>query len=272
VNAHTATVLDRILADTRARVQARKRERPLPDGESARPTDARSLSAALSTPEIGVIAEFKRRSPSAGELRRDADLQEMLAAYAGGGAVAVSILTEEPNFGGSLDDLRAARAACELPLLRKDFVVDPYQLHEAVAAGADAVLLIVAALAPSALASLREQAYALGLEALVEVHDEREAEVALAAGAQIVGINNRDLRDFSVDVGRTERLMAALPDDVLVVSESGISGPEQLRRLHECGVRAVLVGEALMRAADPAAALRSLRPVEPPTTLHRASD
>jgi indole-3-glycerol phosphate synthase len=260
VSAQAATVLDQILAQTRERVKERKRQRPRPPDPGHRePARSLTLSAALRGHEIGVIAEFKRRSPSAGELRHDAVLPEILAAYVDGGAVAISILTEEANFSGSLEDLVIAREACELPLLRKDFIVDPYQLHEAAAAGADAVLLIVAALTPAELASLREHASALGLEALVEVHDEREVEVALAAGADIVGVNNRDLRDFSVDVGRTERLRAALPADTLVVSESGISGPEQLKRLQSCGVSAVLVGETLMRAPDPAAALRSLR-------------
>jgi indole-3-glycerol phosphate synthase len=183
----------------------------------------------------------------------------MLAAYARGGAVAASILTEGPNFGGTLDDLRSARAACALPLLRKDFIVDPYQLREARAAGADAVLLIVAALSPPELAALHGEAGALGLDALVEVHDERELSAALEAGAEIVGINNRDLRDFSVDVGRTERLLDSVPAGVVVVSESGIAAPEQLRALRERGVHAVLVGELLMRAEHPEAALRRLQ-------------
>jgi indole-3-glycerol phosphate synthase len=266
VSAQAGTVLDRILAETRASVRQRKRDRRQPPA-ARRPEPARShaLSSALRTPEIGVIAEFKRRSPSAGELCRDATLPDVVGAYVDGGAVALSILTEEPNFGGSLEDLVIAREACALPLLRKDFIVDPYQLHEAAAAGADAVLLIVAALSGAELASLREQACALGLEALVEVHDEHEVEIAVAAGAEIVGVNNRDLRDFSVDVGRTERLLAALPADVLVVSESGISEPGQLHRLQSLGVSAVLVGETLMRAPDPAAALSSLRASEPPT-------
>jgi indole-3-glycerol phosphate synthase len=208
---------------------------------------------------MGVIAEFKRRSPSAGSLREEPDLMELVAAYRSGGAAALSILTEGPNFGGSLEDLRAARAACELPLLRKDFILDPYQLHEARAAGADAVLLIVAALRPSELAALHGEARSIGLEVLVEVHDREELQSALSLGAELVGINNRDLRDFSVDVGRTERLMDEVPSGVTVVSESGIATAEQLRRLHERGVQAVLVGESLMRAHDPAAVLRGLR-------------
>ena len=170
-----------------------------------------------------------------------------------------SILTEGPNFGGSLDDLRAARRVCGLPLLRKDFVVDEYQLLEARAAGADAVLLIVAALDGDELRSLQRAASALGLEVLVEVHDSAELEAALASGALLIGVNNRDLRDFSVDIERTERLMGEVPDGVTVVSESGISAPEQLQRLSGRGVAGVLVGERLMRAADPAGALKALR-------------
>jgi indole-3-glycerol phosphate synthase len=172
---------------------------------------------------------------------------------------AVALLTEGPNFDGSLDDLRTARATCELPLLRKDFVVDPYQLYEASAAGADAVLLIVAALEQEALTSLQGEARSLGLDVLVEVHDSLELERALAVDADVVGVNNRDLRDFSIDVERTERLMDEVPPGVIVVSESGIGGADQILRLRERGVQAVLVGEMLMRSGDPAAALRALR-------------
>ncbi len=258
------TVLERILGETRREVERRKRERPLQepvtsdlDGLAA--GGRRRFRDALLGGPIGVIAEFKRRSPSAGELREAPDLAEIVGAYGRGGAVAVSVLTEGPNFGGDLSDLGAARAACSLPLLRKDFIVDPYQLLEAAVAGADAVLLIVAALAAAELASLHERAHALGLDVLVEVHDERELAIALDLGAEIVGVNNRDLRDFSVDVGRTERLMASIPQQTIAVSESGIAGPGQLRALAASGVRAVLVGESLMRAGDPEAALRALR-------------
>jgi indole-3-glycerol phosphate synthase len=257
-------------------VERRKREAPLPGGgdgggdegwsDAAAGARPGSFRAALERDGIGVIAEFKRRSPSAGELRAGADVAEVAAAYERGGAVALSVLTETPNFGGSLDDLRAARAACGLPVLRKDFVVDEYQLHEARAAGADAVLLIVAALEPAQLGELHSRARALGLDVLVEVHDEAELAVAREAGADIVGVNNRDLRDFSVDVDRTERLLAQMPDGALVVSESGIHSPEQLRRLQARGVAAVLVGERLMRAPDPQAALACLRTFSPAET------
>jgi indole-3-glycerol phosphate synthase len=257
----TQTVLGRILAETREELERRKREHPLDDDSlscARRLAGARRFRDALASPEIGVIAEFKRRSPSAGALHERPDLTEIVAAYARGGAVAVSILTEGPNFEGALEDLRAAREVCELPLLRKDFVVDTYQLHEALIAGADAVLLIVAALETGELAALHGAARALGLDVLVEVHDRRELHSALELGADIVGVNNRDLRDFSVDLARTEALMDVIPDGVTVVSESGIAGAEQVRRLHERGVSAVLVGETLMRSADPAAALAAL--------------
>jgi indole-3-glycerol phosphate synthase len=262
VSSRAGTVLDRIVAETRAELARRKRERPLPqDAARDREPSAgkRSFRDALRGEEIGVIAEFKRRSPSAGALRERPDVAEIVSAYERGGAVAVSVLTEGPNFEGALEDLQAARAACGLPLLRKDFIVDPYQLHEALAAGADAVLLIVAALEGDQLTALYDEARALGLDVLVEVHDRDELGIALALGAEIVGVNNRDLRDFSVDVERTAMLMDDVPPGVIVVSESGIAGVEQLRRLRERGVQAVLVGETLMRSADPAAALRALR-------------
>jgi indole-3-glycerol phosphate synthase len=252
-------VLERILAETRREVERRKREQPLEEIPAGAGGSRGRFAAALAGAGIGVIAEFKRRSPSAGALRENPDLREIVGAYARGGAVAVSVLTEEPNFGGSLDDLRVAGAVCELPRLRKDFIVDPYQLQESRAAGADAVLLIVAALEQAQLAALHDGARTLGLDVLVEVHDAQELRRALAAGAQIVGINNRDLTDFSVDVERTERLLGEIPAGVSVVSESGIGDARQLERLQGLGVHAVLVGESLMRAADPQGALRQLR-------------
>ncbi len=255
----TGTVLDRILAETREQLERRRALVPLERLEPAPGAGGGRFHAALAAPGIGVIAEFKRRSPSAGSLHESPDLEAIVRAYERGGAAAASILTEESNFEGSLDDLRLARSVSGLPLLRKDFVVDPYQLHEALAAGADAVLLIVAALDDATLTALHEQAVALGLDVLVEVHDSAELERAAAVGARIVGVNNRDLRDFSVDVGRTAKLLAEMPDGALVVSESGISSPVQLSELEGLGVDAVLVGETLMRAADPAAALTDLR-------------
>lgn len=255
----TGTVLDRILAETREELARRRVARPerelspLPGAGGGRFRDA------LAAPGIGVIAEFKRRSPSAGSLHAAPDLVEIVSAYERGGAAAASILTEGPNFGGSLEDLALARDASSLPLLRKDFVVDPYQLHEASAGGAYAVLLIVAALDDAELAELHAAALELGLDVLVEVHDARELERAAGAGAAIIGVNNRDLRDFSVDVDRTAQLLAQMPAGALVVSESGISSPAQLAALEGQGVDAVLVGESLMRAADPEGALRALK-------------
>jgi indole-3-glycerol phosphate synthase len=262
MSASAAGVLGRILAETRRDLERRKRERPLDAGTLPAPREPAAngrFAQALARPGIGVIAEFKRRSPSAGVLLEHADLQDVVGAYARGGAVALSVLTEGPNFGGSLEDLSLAGEVCELPRLRKDFIVDPYQLHESLAAGADAVLLIVAALEQQELRSLHAQARALGLDVLVEVHDGGELRRALDAGAQIVGVNNRDLRDFSVDVERTERLMGEMPAGVSVVSESGIAAAEQLERLQRLGVQAVLVGESLMRSADPQEALRRMR-------------
>jgi indole-3-glycerol phosphate synthase len=257
------SVLTRIVDETRMQVSRRKQALPsselqlIPAGGLGR-----SFRKALDRPGIGVIAEFKRRSPSAGLLRERADIAKIAAAYEQGGASAMSVLTEEDNFEGSLDDLRAARVVCDLPLLRKDFIVDTYQLYEARAAGADAVLLIVAALAPSELASLHGEATGLGLDVLVEVHDSDELALAASAGASLIGVNNRDLRDFSVDVSRTFQLLADMPSGATVVSESGISSPAQLRDLEAQGVAAVLVGETLMRAHDPGYALSTLRGAE----------
>jgi indole-3-glycerol phosphate synthase len=251
-------VLERILRTTREEVARRKRELPIELLEGDEAPAARSLRAALTGPGISVIAEFKRRSPSAGTLRERPEVAELVGAYERGGAAAVSILTEGSHFDGTLEDLREARAACALPVLRKDFIVDPYQLHEARAAGADAVLLIVAALEEPTLRALHDQAGELGLDVLVEVHDRAELARANEVGARLIGINNRDLRDFSVDVERTFALLEQIPDGAAVVSESGIATPEQLRRLEERGVQAVLVGETLMRSPNPQAALREL--------------
>jgi indole-3-glycerol phosphate synthase len=209
-------------------------------------------------PGISLIAEHKRRSPSAGAIRDGLALEHVVAAYERGGAAALSVLTEGPSFGGSLDDLRAARSASTLPILRKDFVVDPYQVDEAVVAGADAVLLIVAALAESELRALHHHVRERGLDALVEVHDRRELDQALDAGATLVGINNRDLTTLDVDVQRTFELLPLIPEGTVVVAESGFSRRDQLEQLAEAGVDAVLVGEALMRAADIEAAVRNM--------------
>ncbi|MDP9376239.1 MAG: indole-3-glycerol phosphate synthase TrpC [Actinomycetota bacterium] len=254
------TVLDRILESTRQDLDRRRQEVPLEmlrEQVLSRP-DTRPFEEALTRPGISVISEHKRRSPSAGVIRDGASVAEVVQAYQRGGATALSVLTEGPNFGGSLDDLREARAACSLPILRKDFLLEPYQLYESAAAGADAVLLIVAALDPSRLTELYQEARELDLDVLVEVHDEDELEVALAADADVIGINNRDLKDFSVDVQRTFKLLSDVPAGKTVVSESGLHSREQLDELERVGVDAVLVGETLMRSADMETACRAL--------------
>jgi indole-3-glycerol phosphate synthase len=207
---------------------------------------------------ISLIAEMKRASPSRGPIRPGASVPEVARVYQEAGAAAMSVLTEPHHFGGSLDDLAAARAACDLPLLRKDFLVDEYQLLEARAAGADAVLLIAAALGQDRLAQLIAVASELGMDALVEVHDEDEVEAAVAAGAEVIGVNNRDLRSLEVDLETSFRLLADIPAGTVVVAESGIRRRGDVARLEEAGVDAILVGEALMDAEDPVAAARAL--------------
>lgn len=231
-------------------------------------TDQRPFSEALVRPGLSLIAEFKRRSPSAGEIREGATVEQIVAAYEAGGAAALSVLTDEPHFGGSLADLRTAREACDLPILQKDFVVDPYQLYEAAVNGADAVLLIVAALDDAVLPELNEAAADLDLDVVVEVHGEDELERALAIGAEVIGINNRNLDDFSVDAKRTGELITDVPAGKTVVAESGISERSTLEDLEEIGVDAVLIGEALMRAEDPEAKVRELTADEESTREH----
>jgi indole-3-glycerol phosphate synthase len=254
------SVLERIVEDTRGEVDRRRESVPLSRLEAviAERPEGRPFEEALLRPGISLIAEHKRRSPSAGTIRDGSTVEDIAAAYERGGATALSILTEPFHFGGSLDDLRAARAVSSLPVLRKDFIVDPYQLYESAAAGADAILLIVAALDPDPLYELLREARALDLDALVEVHDEPELEIALAVEADIVGINNRDLVDFSVDIERTYELLSDVPAGKTVVSESGFSTREELDELERVGVDAVLIGETLMRAEDVEQACRRL--------------
>jgi indole-3-glycerol phosphate synthase len=218
----------------------------------------RPFSEALLRPGVSLIAEHKRRSPSAGEIRAGATVRDIAGAYERGGAAALSVLTEPFHFGGGLDDLREARGATTLPVLRKDFIVDPYQLYESAAVGADAILLIVAALELPDLDMLLQEARALDLDALVEVHDERELEQALEVDADVLGINNRSLDDFTVDVERTYELLSDVPAGKTVVSESGFSTRDQLDELERVGVDAVLIGETLMRASDVEAIVREL--------------
>jgi indole-3-glycerol phosphate synthase len=254
------SVLERIVEDTRDEVGRRRAKVPLARLEAAvagRP-EGRPFSEALLRPGISVIAEHKRRSPSAGAIREGSSVEDVVRAYERGGAAALSILTEPFHFGGSLDDLHAARAISGLPVLRKDFIVDPYQLYESAAAGSDAILLIVAALEPDDLWELLREASALDLDALVEVHDERELNVALDVEADVLGINNRDLTDFSVDIERTYELLSDVPAGKTVVSESGYSTRDQLDSLERVGVDAVLIGETLMRAGDIEDACRRL--------------
>jgi indole-3-glycerol phosphate synthase len=259
--------LDELVDATRERLEVRKRERPLSQLESEVSTrgEGRPFAEALSHPRTSLIAEYKRRSPSAGVIREGASVTDIVRAYERGGAAALSVLTEWDHFGGTLDDLREARDASDLPILRKDFTVDPYQIYEAKAVGADAVLLVVGSLRPHDLGALYGVAQALELDALVEVHDEEELEVALGIDADLIGINNRNLEDFTVDLQRTFDLLVDVPAGKTVVSESGIVNRHQVEELEQVGVDAVLVGEVLMRAPDPEAATRELTRTEEPT-------
>jgi len=255
--------LEPIVAATREEVRRRKLQTSRGQLErlASRRADAgdrRSFAGAIAAPGLSVIAEHKRRSPSAGLIRADQALEDVVGAYERGGARAVSVLTEGPSFGGSLADLAAARAATGLPILRKDFIVEPYQVVESFAAGADAILLIVAALTAAELAGLQREAGAYGLAALVEVHDRAELEVAVAGGARLIGINNRDLTTLTVDLRRTFELLPTVPAAVPVVAESGFSAPAELEQLARAGVSAVLIGEALMRAPQIESACRDL--------------
>jgi indole-3-glycerol phosphate synthase len=255
--------LERIVADARRDLERRRAVR---DDETieraaevrARRGERRDFLAAIRAPGLSLIAEHKRRSPSAGAIREDLELEDVVRAYERGGAAAVSVLTEASSFGGSLEDLADARAATALPILRKDFIVDRYQLLEAAAAGADAVLLIVAALAPEELRRLHDEAAELGLDTLVEVHDADELELALSLGAPLLGINNRNLATLKVDTATTFALLERVAGAAAVVAESGFSTRAQLDELERAGVDAVLIGEALMSAAEIEAACTAL--------------
>jgi indole-3-glycerol phosphate synthase len=253
-------ILDDILAETRRTVARAQETRPraVVEAAAAEAPAPRGFAAALRGPDIRCIAEFKRRSPSAGWIRQDGDPAVVARSYQAAGAAALSVLTDEPFFGGALADLQRARAAVPLPVLRKDFTVDAYQIAEARAAGADAVLLIVAALTDAELTTLLGEARRWELDALVEAHDADEVERALAVGARLVGINHRDLRTFKMDMTLAERLRDRIPRDCVLVAESGIRTAEDVRRMRSAGMDAILVGESLMRAPDPGAALRTL--------------
>jgi indole-3-glycerol phosphate synthase len=253
-------MIEQLISVAREGVEERRRQTPQAELESGLHgrVDDRPFREALVRPGLSLIAEFKRRSPSVGDISAEATVESQVRAYERGGAAALSVLTDERHFGGSLEDLRAARASCDLPILRKDFIVDPYQLYEAAVHGADAVLLIVGALGDDELRDLDEEARALDLDCLIEVHDERELERALEAGAEVIGINNRDLDSGAVDVSTTYELMPDVPAGKTVVAESGISERAELEELDRVGVDAVLIGGALMSAEDPEAKAREL--------------
>jgi indole-3-glycerol phosphate synthase len=252
------TYLDRILRAHRDAAAADIRSDAGLLSEARQQPPVRDFAAALRADGVGVIAEVKRASPSKGELARDLDPAELATAYEAGGAACVSVLTDEAFFGARPDDLARARAAVDLPVLRKDFTVSLANVCDARIMGADAVLLIVAALDPTELRDLHRAATDLGLAALVEVHDEAEAEAAIDAGARIVGINQRDLVTFAVDTDRAVRVARSLPDTVVRVAESGIAGPADVPRLRDAGFDAILVGESLVRAPDAADAVAGL--------------
>jgi indole-3-glycerol phosphate synthase len=218
----------------------------------------KDFAGALRGPRLAVIAEMKQRTPIMGVLAEEYRPADLAHAYTDGGAAAISVLTHMAGFGGRPEHMLAVRAATSLPILRKDFVTDPFEIAEARAAGADAVLLIVAALERAPLAQLIAVTRSRGIAALVEVHDEPETHSALEAGALLIGINHRDLHTFAVDLALTERLRKLIPDGVVVVAESGIRTPDDARRVYDAGANAILVGETLMRADDPAQRIREL--------------
>jgi indole-3-glycerol phosphate synthase len=254
------SVLDEIIAGVREDLARREAATPLADVRAAlADVDApRDPMPAFRGDGSSVIAEVKRKSPSKGELADIPDPAALATAYATGGAAAISVLTEQRRFGGSLDDLRAVRAAVETPILRKDFIVTSYQLVEARAAGADLVLLIVAALDDDDLRRLYHEARELGLTVLVEVHDEPETQRAVALGAELIGVNARNLKTLAVDDDTFGQLAPLVPDDRVLVAESGINGPDEVKRFVGEGADVVLVGEALVKDGDPAAAVRAM--------------
>lgn len=256
-------ILEEIVAHKRREIQEAKRRKPLSvvKREAVHADPPRSLTRNITDPHgppHRILAELKRASPSKGVLREDLDPVDWAKRCARAGAIGLSVLTDARFFKGSLDDLSRARREVGLPLLRKDFLIDPYQVHEARASGADAVLLVVRILEEGRFGDLLAETADAGMEALVEVHDERDLDRALARGARLLGINNRDLSRFAVDLSVTSRLLLRIPAEVVVVSASGIRSGEQIRSLESEGVRAFLVGESLMTAADPEAKLREL--------------
>lgn len=255
------TILDKIVATTRQTIAADKAsvspERLAAEVKDAPP--ARDFHAALAAgTEVRLIAEVKRASPSAGLIREDFDPVEIAKIYASSGAACISVLTDKPFFQGDLDFLRQIRKQVDVPLLRKDFIVDPYQLLQARAAGADCVLLIAECLSPDELKRLHDEAVGMGLQTLIELYDVENLDAVLATGTRLVGVNNRDLRTFKTDLRHTLRLREMIPSDRLVVGESGIATRDDVRLLAGGGVKAILVGESLMRKPDIAAAVKAL--------------
>ena len=263
-------ILEQLISAASQGVKARSQQVPLADLEARlgeRDHD-RPFQEALTRPGMSLICEYKRKSPSAGEIAPGVELADQVKAYEAGGAAALSVLTDETHFDGRLEDLAAARAACSLPIIRKDFVVDQYQLYEAAVGGADAVLLIVAVLDDDRLRDFQVKATELDLDCLVEVHDEEELERAVESGAEVIGINNRNLDNGVVDIQTTYDLITDVPTGTTVVSESGISNREELVELERVGVDAALIGESLMRSDNPEEMVRLLAGMGDATTEH----
>jgi len=260
------TILNEILERKRAEVSERRKVRPDRELEvtAKKSPQTKSLFSALSASggPNRLIAEIKRASPSAGSINSQLDAGSLASQYALAGASAISVLTDGPGFGGSLEDLSAVRSQVQVPLLRKDFIVDRYQLLEAREKGADAVLLIAAALNRESLRSLHREAAGLGLDVLFEVHEDRELDLALDCGARVIGINNRDLKSFKVDLAACEQLLPRIPPELRAVAESGIRGLAELRRLRAAGAANFLIGEALVRASDPGGLIREFLAVK----------
>ncbi|HJU88225.1 MAG TPA: indole-3-glycerol phosphate synthase TrpC [Gemmatimonadaceae bacterium] len=247
-----------ILRDTRDRVRALRTHAAALRERAQRAPGSPPLTRALEVATVAVIAELKRRSPSKGTIRNDLSASHRAAAYAEGGAAAISVLTETISFGGTLDDLVAARATVVLPILRKDFIVDPLQLYESRALGASAVLLIARALPPGSLEDLTREAISIRLEPLIEVRTEPELERAVLAGAKVIGVNNRDLETLEIDPSTVDRILPSIPREIRAVAESGVKTREDVERAAAAGADAVLVGSILSAADDPASAVREL--------------
>lgn len=261
-------ILEEILESKRAELEHAKATLPLKKlrdtVENTTPEERRSMRGSLAASPTGIIAEFKRKSPSKGWIKPEGRADTIPAAYAGAGAAALSILTDGPYFGGSLDFIRTARPMVSVPILRKEFIIDEYQLYEARQAGADAVLLIAAALTVEQYAGLARKAHELGLEVLLEIHGERELDYYAAERPDMLGVNNRNLGTFHTDVENSFRIASLLPAGELLVSESGISHPDTVRKLRQAGFRGFLMGEAFMRQPDPGRALKTfIQQLEP---------